>query len=338
MSLTDFKSNYLDRLLFFLWEQWAALGIAGYEGIKSNIVIDPEALLLFSFSICRYDSRLFDEIMDWLFKNGQYINVQRLSSLQEKYNFSSGPQISAAAEYLSQNSMYRLKWKRLSDLYIRKEPDNLFYTKMGKKIPVSGKIDPIFKKKGLYRNILKIRNYSKEFSQTSTASFLLRMRALFGINARSELMCLLMSVPQIHPSEAARLTGYFQKTIQTALLEMSHSGFVEIKKSGREKYYRLKKDFLISFSKGDISWINWSPLFKGLEIILEETITNDESSNLLVQSAELRRIMKEAGKYLNETGSTATITESGNYPGEEYIPVFFNDINNIFDNFYKGDI
>ena len=99
-----------------------------------------------------------DEITDWLTINGEYINVQRLSALQLKYIFNAGPQLSAVAAYLSQNKEYGLKWSTLSGKYKNKEQQILFYTLLGKPIPVSKEPDKIFLSKGLLRNKVVTRH------------------------------------------------------------------------------------------------------------------------------------------------------------------------------------
>jgi len=65
ISLTDTKHKLTEQMLQFLWRQWSALGVAGEPEIVDHWVIDPEALLLVSSEFARYDSRLFDEILDW---------------------------------------------------------------------------------------------------------------------------------------------------------------------------------------------------------------------------------------------------------------------------------
>ncbi|GAH51026.1 unnamed protein product, partial [marine sediment metagenome] len=223
-------------------------------------------------SICRYDPRLFDEIIDWLTVNNQFINVQRLNTMLEEYQFNAGPQISAIAEYLSSNRTYQLKWKKLLNKYKSQKKEPLFYFKDGKPISIENKFDEIFLKRGLKRNKLKTRGMSQNFPQKEIPSLILRMRGLFGLNARSELITLLASVDQIHPSEAARITGYYQKTVQTALIEMAQSGIIEIDKSQREKYYRITSNTIESVLNKDRikpQWINWPSLFSGLDKIWE---------------------------------------------------------------------
>jgi hypothetical protein len=60
ISLVDFKSLVLDRLLALLWRQWSALGVPGHDPVEERRVIDPEPLLLLSLTVARYDARLFD--------------------------------------------------------------------------------------------------------------------------------------------------------------------------------------------------------------------------------------------------------------------------------------
>ena len=77
ISLTEFKTTVLNQLLDFLWRQWSALGVAGQGAPEERRVIDPEPLLLLSLTVCRYDARLFDEVLDWLTVNGANLRAQR---------------------------------------------------------------------------------------------------------------------------------------------------------------------------------------------------------------------------------------------------------------------
>ncbi len=85
--LKSFRQEYLDRLLSIIWDQWSTLGVSGRGKQVGRYIIDPEALLLFSSSIARYDARLFDAILEWLRINGRYINVTRLSQIIKREKF-----------------------------------------------------------------------------------------------------------------------------------------------------------------------------------------------------------------------------------------------------------
>ena len=57
MSVREFRDEYFNALLDLVWRQWTRLGISGHiASDNSPYVVDPEALLLFSSSFCRYDN------------------------------------------------------------------------------------------------------------------------------------------------------------------------------------------------------------------------------------------------------------------------------------------
>src|SRR5208337_2570647 len=84
MLQNDFRDIFFDNLLGFLWRQWSTLGVLGEAGTKDPWVIDPEALLVLTLGIARYEPRLFDEVMDWLVTNGQWVDIQRLRGILRK--------------------------------------------------------------------------------------------------------------------------------------------------------------------------------------------------------------------------------------------------------------
>ena len=261
ISLTEFKTTVLNHLLDFLWQQWSALGVAGQIAPEERRVIDPEPLLLLSLTVCRYDARLFDEILDWLMVNGAFMNVQRLKSLEKQLDFQCKAQLSAVSEILGKKSSYALKWKNLSTAHSLETSEPLFHMKDGKPLPLSNDYAQEFKIHGLLRGQLKLRGYSQTFPTHGIPSLLLRLRALLGVNARCELLCMLGSAEEIHPSDIARQTGYFPRTTtQNALAEMARSGVVEMRSSNREKKYWLQPGLLDNLLRPDgkpTAWVNW---------------------------------------------------------------------------------
>ena len=317
------KDQFQEQIFDFLWRQWSVLGVAGTVKPKDNRIIDPEALLLFSLSVCRYEPRLFDEIIDWLFQNGNFINVQRLQQIQRKYEFNSGPQVSAFAELLAKKSSYRLKWSGLSKKYYQKEKEPLFFDSKGNALPYPAEEDANseFLSHGLQRGQINLRGYSQAFDLQSPACLLLRLRALLGINARAEILCLLASVKEIHPSEAARQTGYYQKTIQTTLTEMALSGVILTRSSKKEKFYRLKPgvlDGLLKSNGESAQWFNWPPLLRAVEILWKRLreLSGQEIDSLLL-SSELKKLMSSVCQYYSDAAINEIVIE-GNFPIEDF--------------------
>lgn len=340
-SLKKFKSTVLDQLLDFLWRQWSALGVAGQGVTGESRVIDPEPLLLISLTVCRYDARLFDEILDWLTVNGAFMNVQRLKSLEKQFDFRCKAQLSAVSELLGKKSNYALKWKNLSVSHTLETAESLFYMKDGKPLPLSGDYAPEFKVHGLLRGPLKLRGYSQPFPIHGMSSLLLRLRALLGVNARCELLCLLGSAEEIHPADIARQTGYFPRTIQNALAEMARSGVVEVRSSNREKKYWLQPGLLDNLLRPDgksTAWINWSPLFRALEMLWLGLI-DPKRQNLdpLLLASEFRRLTMEMRPLLGEAGWGIYLRNESAYKGEEYGKVFIQDMTALLGRLNLGE-
>jgi hypothetical protein len=334
-SLTEFKSLFLDRLLDFLWRQWSALGIAGYSASPGKKVIDPEPLLLLSLTACRYDARLFDEILDWLQVNGSFLNVQRLKAIEKQAGFQAKAQLAAVSEILGKKSLYALKWKGLAASHTPTGKEPLFIGKDGTPLPVTNVLSAEFSAHGLLRAPVKLRGYSQQFPARGTATLLLRLRALLGVNSRCEILCLLGAANEIHPSDVARQTGYLPRTAQLALAEMAQSGVIEVRASNREKRYLLKPgmlDDLLRAENEPTPWQNWTPLFRALETLLLG-ITDPKRQDLdpLLLSSELRRLARELRPLLGDAGYATCLRDDTSYRGAEYAEIFFDDMRGLLE-------
>jgi hypothetical protein len=110
--LTDFRTELLDRLLDVLWRQWTTLGVSGRGQTWLGPTIDPDALLLLSCTIARYDARLFDAMLEWLRINGRFVSVQRIKRVLRDENFS-GERVLRAVAAATSTSVNEIKWARL---------------------------------------------------------------------------------------------------------------------------------------------------------------------------------------------------------------------------------
>jgi len=204
---------------------------------------------------------------------------------------------------LSKTSRYKLKWSGLAKKYYQEPVEPLFFDKGGVALPCpqDRNANLEFINHGLIRGQINTRGYSRSFNLQSPACLLLRLRALLGINARAEILCLLASVKEIHPTEAARQTAYYQKTIQTTLVEIAQSGAVLTRTSRKEKFYRLKPGILDSLLKQDgksARWINWPALLKAIETIwLRTGELSIQTLDALLLTSELNKLMQSIREY-----------------------------------------
>ncbi|MFH1415983.1 MAG: hypothetical protein ABIH89_07870 [Elusimicrobiota bacterium] len=334
-SLKEFKEYYLERMLKLLWNQWSALGVAGYGAGRAGHVMDPEALLLLTVSIGRYDPRLFDELMDWLALNSYVFNTQRLKAVCRKERFAGINVVGAVTGYLSAKQNIR-KFNRL--VMERRKPfktEDLFYSTSSGKIGHFGNTDPVFMEHGFRRGKVELSGNSREIPLHGSAGLLCRLRSFLGVTARCEIILYLLTHEHGHPSRIAAETCYSQKTVQDTLVEMSKSGSVYVRPEGREKYYWLKQEKWLDFlseKKMTVKWINWPALFGSLEEIWF-ALNNKElvEQSQEVQSSELRALMKSLKNKFEKSGLDQCISEDRLYPSKEYLTVFLSDVKKILE-------
>jgi len=331
-SLNEFKETILEKILDLLWRQWTAIGVSGYSRVEESHVVDPEALLLLTLTVARYDARLFDEVLDWLGVNGDFLNVQRLQNLIRQADFQAKAELSAVAEILGQKSSVALKWKKLAAKYCQEKESPLFFMKDGRPMPTPKECDRFFSRHGLLRPVFKKRSLAQPFPKEGMPSLLLRLRALFGVNLRCEILCILGAVDEIHPSLVAKLIGQGPRSTQNVLAEMVRSGVVQVRTSAREKIYALVPSKLDKLLRPDgwTPWVNSIPLFRALEILwLGVANPKLETLEPLVVASEWRRLARELKPLLGASGMGQPLREDALFPGEKYREIFAEDISRI---------
>lgn len=332
--LREFSEQFLENVLNLVWEQWTALGVSGYAAGDDPRIIDPEALLLATCSFGRYEPRLFDEALDCLQENGWGINAQRLSTLLRDEAWTGAPVLATVAGLLA-TGKYTLKWRRLSDhLPSNATPEELFRLKDGRPSPVVGEPEPHFAGYGFQRGPLRLRGYSQAFRPLDRRNLVVQLRALCGVNVRAEVIAYLLTHEAGHPAEIARATYYHKRTVQDALVEMSRSGVVDIRSSGREKHYWLRtNEWRTLLQRPDAlpQWVCWPPYFSALERIWQR-IHDPKLDGLdpLGLSSALRQLMVEVRPWIERSGLDRTLSDDRQYLGEAYLQVFLSDIANLF--------
>jgi len=304
--LKIFNVQYRERLLDLSWRQWTTLGVPGQAQMTSGSLIDPDALLIFSCFIARYDQRLFDEILEWLASNGSLLNIQRLKRM-----IPNSPQpirsVLGAVALWERNRGAESKWASLSQsLQVPGGEEPLFFLKEGKPLPASRKTDPIFRERGLLRNEVKFRNHGKSFSPDRPANLLLKLRAFLGVNSRADLAAYLLTHGEANAYEMARTCWFSQRAVHDALTEMRRSQLIHSAEKGRQIVYFIQRDRWEGFLKVIPplpEWRNWPVIFGLLHRIHEKL--NDEkvlqasgeplSSELFLFARNLKTAMHEAG-------------------------------------------
>lgn len=267
-SLTGYRTRFRDRILDVLWRQWTSLGVSSHKERWRGSLIDPEALLLLTCTIGRHDARLFDGVLEWMTLNGAYLHVQRLMRILDQESFA-GERILAAIADKATNPVNAAKWKTARSLKTSSPAEPLFFLGDGRLMPIVRSPDPAFKTYGLLRDRYTVRAIAQRFRPDHAENLTLRLRALLGVNARTEIFCYLLTHPQASPGILAREAYYFPLTISKAMAEMRDSGFLTSRINGRQRDHRLVPDQWseLLLSGESLRWIVWPRVFRAIEEI-----------------------------------------------------------------------
>lgn len=324
-----------------LWHQWSSIGVAGYARPDDKRIIDPEALILATTRYGRYYSRLMDESMDWLMKFGNRISVQRLQGLHKQWpNVADSRVLAAIPAVLSGNVAHR-KWRVLvEEPSLSSEPEPFFSSVDGKLATPPKKSDPIFAQHGLLRGAFEFRGMSQSPDSENPQNLIFTLRALLGVNARAEIMAWLLTHESGHPAAIARSTGYFSKSIQAILNEMTESGQVASIRIGREKHFSVPRSkqwqSLLCPATEDASglpqWVDWMPLFS---VITRFAATIGKpgfgEASPDFQAAKLRETLDQCAPALVQTGQSHHMQATPGLRGRSLVDSLLNDLEKLLD-------
>jgi hypothetical protein len=333
--LTEFKKEFQDRVFDILWRQWSAVGVAGHGGVWRGSLIDPEALLLITCTVGRYDARMFDAMVEWMGINGRYINVQRLKRIMTSEQFA-GEQVVRAVAAKTRDSVSAAKWSSIAKPGKTEAPPcPLFFLSNGKPMPVIQEPDPIFCAHGLLRSRYETRNVAQPFRAEPVCNLMLRLRAFLGVNARCEIIAYLLLHEKSSPGPLARDAYYFPLTISKAMAEMRGSGFLASRIQGRRRDHRLVpgmwSDLLVGHEQP--RWIVWPRLFRAIEVLWTFFQDTDFTQvDALAQASALRRVLiKSIVDRSEASGLDYSFGDLSGHPGEELIPFFIDRITAMLD-------
>ncbi len=328
------RRELLGKVLRLLWLQWTELGLSGHGSHSNPWVLDPEALLLATCHFGRYDPRLFDEVVDWLGTNGGIINLQRLKNINQRLEFFQEHTLSALGSHLCGKTNLE-KWK--SVILTTKTRNQEPYFRDGRTfqpfIQVS-EPDPAFAKNGWLRPPLSFSRKSRAVHGNGTTRLLIRLRALFGVNARAEILGYLLTHESVHPSGLAASLSYDQRSVQDNLVSMYASDLLVLCKKGREKHYGLNREAWLQLfgAKAEIPvWIRWPWAYRGLITLFDglEGIPDGEDS--LYLSARIRSFAEKVREDLQSSKLGWNLPSPTLYPGESYVEVFLEGVRKILD-------
>lgn len=324
MRTSDLRGRVRSTLVEFAWGQWAQMGLSGAATRRDRWAADPEALLLFTLPVARRDPRLFDEVLDWLRLNGRLLSVQRLTNLAR--GDAEGRRLVAAALAWAgaHNPALRFRASELADAS-EGEMEELFRTD-GETL-FHGEQDTWFLARGFSRPRAdpSLKSQPPEVSAPFNLAF--RMRLLFGIGTRSEVVRYLLTTehPEASAQQVAEATAFAKRNVSESLAALADARVIETRWRRNERVYRVDHKRwtpLLGIGLRELpDFVAWIPLLRALRAIvgwLDEDAASERSEYL--RASEARRLVDRVRPDLLAAG--VDVPDDRGAVGAAYWPVF----------------
>ncbi|MDD5708857.1 MAG: hypothetical protein PHR35_23320 [Kiritimatiellae bacterium] len=333
-SVAAFRNEFSEKVLNFIWGQWCQIGVAGSAFQRSRWVVDPEPLLAFTTEVARHDARMFDEVLNWLVTNGQWINTQRISTIAKRDRIGAPAVIGAIASWMSDHDR-SMKWRGVArHLIATARKEALFFAQPNRPAALDEQLEAHFERYGLLRGPVHTRGMAKAVNMKDPLNVMFKSRAAFGIGIRADVMAYLVTTDGGYARQIAEILGYNHMRVSEVLAGMAEAGMVTVHSAGRTKHYRADREqwqSVILPKKSDTpTWLNWRSLTRGLTAIWREVwVLDDTRADAYVFSSKMRKAMQTAKDDLLNSGVPFAIEDDKGYLAEAYLPVFVNSVDGV---------
>lgn len=328
MSISALRERVRSELTSFAWDQWAQMGVFAPTERRDRWAADPEALLLFSLEIGRDEPRLFDEVLDWMLTNERLVSVQRLR------NLSAGEEdrdLAEAALTWVASQRPSARFKPLADTGSRSGNLRPLFRTVAQQVRSP---DEVFLTFDLLKPDTPPSGKSQPPNPELPINFAFRMRHLFGLGSRAEVVRYLITFSEaaVPAQSVAEAAGYAKRNVNETLAALVASRTVTTFEVGNERRYLLNRalwDQLLELQPGARpTYRDWPRLLSALRRLtrwLEDTRLDQLSPYML--ASEARTLMDE----LESSLATASVLlpSTANAQGEEYWTVFEEQVDQI---------
>lgn len=257
-----------EQALDLVWSLWAELGVSGWRRRHTAHAIDPEPLILFTAFLRDLDPRLRDEATDWCVTYGRYVSAARLKNFLAQE--SSEVQAAFGEFAATVNAHASVRWPGASN-------PRRFRRTAGSELD--------------------------DFRRPSLV--VLRLRALFGVAARAEIVRAFVADPSARPSAAdlALEIGYTKRNVAEALDALRMAGLLEVIPVRNQLRYGLARAAELAAVAGELptSFPNWRSMFRILQRFME-TVRSAGALTARVRNVEAVRALHDLAEDLRLVG------------------------------------
>lgn len=231
-------SELREHVLDTLWSQWHELGVsASIPRRHSDDFIDPEPLIAFTATHGDLDPRLRDESIDWVLRYGIYVSKARLKNVLDEWGLREDPPFREYAATVNANG--------------------------GAGWPAAGAKPLPFRSRA--------RSLLEDLGRPSLLS--LRIRAIFGVGARAELIRAFLAQPRLAMTAAdlSAETSYGKRNVLNELEPLRFAGVVKSFRAGNADRFSLAMVTEIGALVAPLPqrFTRWTATFAVLHVLLE---------------------------------------------------------------------
>jgi hypothetical protein len=262
------SATFVEQAIALAWGAWVELGVSGWTETHSDWAIDPEPLIVFTAFLGDEDARLRDEATDWCIRNWRFVSKTRLKNLVRQQPPAARDAFGVFAATVGEHA--GVAWPYAS------EP---------RRFAVTG------------------RSAAPQLAKPSMVW--LRLRAMFGIGARTEILRYFMSRDDGRSSAAtiSAATNYTKRNIAEECDTLVHAGVLSVRPMGNRFYYALAKRAELEAFTGSMPTItpSWIAMFgmAGKLVKLESAAETGTTRTLAVKA---RIAIDEIEAELDELG------------------------------------
>ena len=325
ISLKEFKERFYNDLIEIHWKHWSALGVSTNVKPERYWIIDLEPLIISTLAIGLSDKRLLSSSVEWLIKNGEWMNLSRLKRIM---NFFTEP-FPGMKEPLITPEIFAL----LVDTYNKNARNKINF----KKVEPYGSEDTKIKEyKGIFNNF-RVRNVVTEPRLRDPSLLQILLRGFFGIDTHVETLIYLLVNDGSNSNFIAREIFYNQRNVYSILERWKEVQIVTKISGTKAASYSLnrRKELLTAVGLKVIPrYINWTRVFIFLDRLAVTLSTPPWSEDEYLLSSFFRDLFNKAesiGRVLN-----IKVPEPVSYSGKQYFSPFASVILKILKQLRRG--
>ena len=305
MSVKEYRESLAQAILDLLWRQWGQLGVLGSAaGNAAQMVLDPEALLVFTAWFGRNDQRLYDAAAAWLVRYSRLVSLPRLKAVCRKARVKDTRSLGYMASLVAEHGGGSGSWARLAAAWmpethaLRNMAMEPMFTAFADVVEADARAAEF----GFQRNmfLLEERKVAPGLPR-GAATLLLTLRGHVGCTARAEMLLLLLLSPCCRLQELVDGSGYARASVYEAVGELLLGQVVErhaLAARGGEYSLRNAQGWRsLLDTPPHCSFPRWNCLYDALGL-LWNCISNPRLETLSEQTfhGELRRVMDSAAR------------------------------------------